>query len=76
MKHYTNEALKTIQENTAKLYMKLAETKPSDDLTRDDIQSLMYYIKSFQDMARTEEHRRKLIDIKNRIEENRKIKEG
>ena len=66
MKMYTNEALTTIQEHTANLYAKLASTKPTDDLTRDDIREIMYYIKAFQNAARTEETRRKVAAIKNR----------
>lgn len=66
MKQYTSEALKTIQENTATLYAKLASIKPNDDLTRDDIQSLMYYIKAFGDAAHTEETRRKIENLKKR----------
>ena len=66
MKMYSNEALTTIQENTAKLYAKLASIKPTDDFTRDDIREAMYYIKAFQNAARTEENRRKVETIKNR----------
>lgn len=64
MKMYSDEALKTIQTNTANLYAKLASTKPNDDWSRDDIRSMMYYIKSFQDMARTEETRRKIANLR------------
>ena len=62
MKMYTDEALKKIQENAAMLYAKLASTKPTDEFTRDDIRSAMYYIKAFQNMARTEETRRRIAN--------------
>lgn len=64
MKQYTDKALETIQEHTARLYAKLASTKPDDDFTRDDIRECMYYIKAFQDEARTEQTRRKVASLK------------
>lgn len=64
MNMYSDEALKTIQEHTARLYAKLASTKPSEDITRDDIRELMYYIRAFKDMAHTEETRRKIASLK------------
>ena len=66
MKMYTDKALSTIQDNTAQLYAQMASVKPTDDLTHDDIRSIMYYLRAFQDMARTEETRRKIAKIKNR----------
>lgn len=67
MKLYTDMALTTIQENTAKLYAKLASIKPNDDLSREDIESLMYYIKAFGDEARTEEYRRERMKRKSKL---------
>ena len=61
MKLYNDEALENIREETKRLYATLASTKPSDDLTRDDIRSLMYYIKEFGMMAATEQNRRKRL---------------
>ena len=61
MKLYSDEALKNIKEETARLYAKMASVKPNDDLTRDDIRSIMYYIKEFQMMASTEQNRRKRL---------------
>ena len=66
MKMYTDEAITTIQENIGRLYAKMASVKPTDDLTRDDIRSIMYYLRAFQDMARTEETRRRISKVKNR----------
>ena len=56
-----DEALKNIREETKRLYAALASTKPSDGLTRDDIRSLMYYIKEFGMIAAAEQNRRKLL---------------
>lgn len=61
MKLYSDEALKNIRGETERLYAALASTKPNDDLSRDDIRSLMYYIKEFGLMAATEQNRRKKL---------------
>lgn len=58
MRKYTDSALDAIQNNTAKLYAKLASVRPSDDLTRDDIRELMFCVEALRKEAKAEEHRR------------------
>jgi len=59
MVQYTDKALETAREEMAKLYRKLAETKPTDEWTRDDIRSLMTYLTLFDSECRSEQYRRK-----------------
>lgn len=59
MVHYTDKALETTREEMAKLYMKLAETKPTDQWTLDDIRSLMTYLMLFDSECSSEQYRRK-----------------
>ena len=55
---YTDKGLATIRENTARLYAKLASLKPTDGFTLEDIQNTMYYLQSFADEAKREQHKR------------------
>ena len=58
MKTYTDNALKTMQEKISELYIKMAEMKPTDDFSRDDIRAIMYYLKAFQNACGEEQTRR------------------
>lgn len=55
---FSDNGLKTAREEMAKLYAKLAETKPNDEWTRDDIRGLMTYITLFDNECRSEQYRR------------------
>ena len=68
MNKYSDEALATIRERTAKLYAKLANVNPSDELPSDDIADIMHYIKVLDNLARTEQTRRKIENLKRRKE--------
>ena len=58
----------TIRERTAKLYAKLANVNHSDELPSDDIVDIMHYIKVLDNLARTEQTRRKIENLKRRKE--------
>lgn len=51
---YTDTALETIEKNTMRLYAKLAQMKPTDEFSHDEILEIMYYLKAFGDEARSE----------------------
>ncbi len=55
---YSDKALKTAREEMAKLYRKLAETRPTDEWTRDDIRGLMTYLTLFDSACKSEQYRR------------------
>lgn len=55
---FSDNGLKTMREKMAKLYRKLAETKPTDEWTLDDIGGLMTYLTLFDNECRYEQYRR------------------
>ena len=57
---YPDAALVTIDKETMRLYAKLARMKPTDELSLDDIRDIMYYLKAFDDEARSEIFRRRI----------------
>lgn len=46
MFYYTNKARQTARENIAGLIVKLANTKPTDQFTLQDIESVIMYLKN------------------------------
>ena len=66
MIQYTDKALATAREEMAKLYRKLAETRPTDEWTRDDIRGLMTYLTLFDSECGSEQYRRKRESRKTR----------
>ena len=54
MIYYSNEARQTASENISRLFAKLAETKPSEVLSQDEIEDIMYYLKTLNDEIRHE----------------------
>ena len=50
----TNNARQTAIENISNLYIKLAETKPTDELPYSDIMSIMYYLETLKDELKRE----------------------
>lgn len=64
---YTDTALETIDKETMRLYAKMAQMKPTDELSLDDIRDIMYYLKAFNDEVRSEKFRR-LITRKRSID--------
>lgn len=61
MMYGNNEARETAREEIRRVYVKLANTKPSDDLTYDDIMSIMYYLKKMENELATEIRKNKTI---------------
>lgn len=49
MMYFTNTARVTAKEEIKKLYVKLANTAPTDQLNRDDIRSLMHCLRTMDD---------------------------
>lgn len=68
MNKYSDKALATILESTARLYAKLANVQPGNELSSDDIANIMHYIKAFGNLAQTEQTRRKIENLKRRKE--------
>ena len=66
---YTDKALETAINGASKSIIKLAETKPTDDFTSEDIRNAMYYIEQFKNECLSEKHRRE----RNKLKERRKI---
>lgn len=64
---YTDKGLETAISGCSKTIIKLAETKPTDDFTSDDIRNAMYYIEQFKNECLYEKHRRE----RNRLKERR-----
>lgn len=60
MKHFTNEAIKTAKERTFKLIIKLGSMHPDDNLTKEDIDSIMFYLRDYNDELESLEYSRKL----------------
>lgn len=54
MIYRSNEVREAELKNISRLYVKLAGTKPSEDLTLDDIRSIMYYLRKMEDEVNTE----------------------
>ena len=54
MLFFTNKARETARENIAELYRKLASTKPTETLTLQDIESVMFYLREMDDELRRE----------------------
>lgn len=66
MVYYSNEARQTASENISRLFAKLAEMKPSEAFTSDDIESTMYYLRTLNDEIRHEIIQEKLKQQKAR----------
>lgn len=49
MLFFTNEARKNAKEEISKLYVKLAETTPTDEWRLQDIESVMFYLREMKD---------------------------
>ena len=54
MLYYSNKARKTARENIADLIIKLANTKPTDQFTLQDIQSTISYLRNMDDELKSE----------------------
>lgn len=61
---YTDTALETIDKETMRLYAKMAQMKPTDELSLDDIRDIMYYLKAFDDEVRSEIFHRRIKKMK------------
>ena len=61
---YTDTALETIDKETMRLYAKLANMKPTDELSLDDIRDIMFYLKTLDDEVRSEKFHRQIKKMK------------
>ena len=59
MLYGNNEARQTARDEINRVYAKLANTKPTDQLTLEDISSIMYYLRTMEDELRREITRNK-----------------
>ena len=64
---YTDKSLDNAIEEAGKSIVKLASTKPTDDLSLQDISNAIFFIKRFREECISEKHRRE----RKRIEERR-----
>jgi hypothetical protein len=55
---YTDRSLDRAIEETGKSIVKLSSTKPTEDLSSQDIRNAIYFIKRFQEECISEKHRR------------------
>lgn len=55
---YTDKSLDRAIEETSKSIVKLSSTKPTEDLSSQDISNAIYFIKRFQEECISEKHRR------------------
>ena len=60
MKNFTDDAIKTAKERTQKLIVKFGSMKPSEDFTRDEIRSTMFYLEDYFEELKSLEYDRKL----------------
>ena len=56
MIYYSKEARDNATEKINKLYVKLAETSPTDQWTLQDIESVMYYLRTLKVAIASEQH--------------------
>ena len=54
MLYYTQKARKTARDNIAELIVKLANTKPTDQFTLQDIRSTISYLKNMDEALKWE----------------------
>ena len=59
---YTDKALGTMQAEIARLRVKLAETKPTDEWPLDEIRGLAYYLDALASACKSEQRRRERIE--------------
>ena len=59
MLYGNNEARKTASANIHELSVKLANAKPTEDLTLDDIRDIRYYLRTMEDELKREIKRNK-----------------
>ena len=65
MLYGSNEARQTAKEEISRVYLKLANTRPNDDLTLDDIRSIMYYLQKMNNELSSEIRREKMKSKRN-----------
>lgn len=54
MLYGNNEARETARNEINRVYVKLANTVPTDQLNLDDIRSIMYYLRKMENALKTE----------------------